>query len=389
MKKNIGIDLGGSKYCVGVWRNNKVEIIPNNLGERITPSIITFNNSIKIGNESKKSIIKNDKNTINYIKQLIGKKFSDIIIQKNKNLWPFKLEKDNNDKILICIEYNKQEKKFHPEQILSFILENIKENAENFLGEKVKDVVITVPIYFTNPQKEAIEEACKIASLNVKIIEEPYAALLAYNFFEKRIEKRSICVFDIGRKLDISILEINNKKYSVKSINSDLLLFSDEFDTLLINYCIKKFEEETDIDISNNKKALRKFKLELENIKIHYSSFKEIIINLDSFINNEDFYFVLSREDFENSNKDLFDKCIECLKNTLLQSNLQKNEIKDLVLIGGFSRIPKIQEEIIRFFDSQINIWKSLNPDEVIAIGAAIKGHMFEESESLSLFNSN
>ena len=124
--------------------------------------------------------------------------------------------------------------------------------------------------------------------------------------------------------------------------------------------------------------------MELENIKIHYSSFKEIIINLDSFINNEDFYFVLSREDFENSNKDLFDKCIECLKNTLLQSNLQKNEIKDLVLIGGFSRIPKIQEEIIRFFDSQINIWKSLNPDEVIAIGAAIKGHMIEESESNS-----
>ena len=384
MKNIIGIDLGTTNSCAGVWRNNKVEIIPNEIGERTTPSVVSFsNNCILVGKQAKKQITKNYNNTIYGIKRLIGRNYDDEIIQKDMKLWPFKLEKDENNKQLICVEYKNKEEKYYPEQISAMILENIKKNAEVFLGEEIKDVVITVPAYFNNAQRQATIDAGKIAGLNVmKTINEPTAAAIAYGLNDHFEGKRNICVFDLGGgTFDVTILEINNKKFTVKATGGDTHLGGEDFDNLLMKYCIEQFKNETDIDISDDQKALRRLKIACETVKTELSSLQESIIDIDCLAQHEDFTITIKRKDFETICKELFEKCIRKVEEILSESGLSKDEINEIILIGGSSRIPKIQEIINDFFGDNSKICKTVNLDEAVAIGASIVCYLEENNE--------
>ena len=380
----LGIDLGTTYSCVGIWKNRKVEIVPNEIGERTTPSVVSFsNNCILVGKQAKKQITKNYNNTIYGIKRLIGRNYDDEIIQKDMKLWPFKLEKDENNKALICIEYKNKEEKYYPEQISAMILENIKKNAEVFLGEEVKDVVITVPAYFNNAQRQATIDAGKIAGLNVmKTINEPTAAAIAYGLNDHFEGKRNICVFDLGGgTFDVTILEINNKKFTVKATGGDTHLGGEDFDNLLMKYCIEQFKNETDIDISDDQKALRRLKIACETVKTELSSLQESIIDIDCLAQHEDFTITIKRKDFETICKELFEKCIRKVEEILSESGLSKDEINEIILIGGSSRIPKIQEIINDFFGDNSKICKTVNLDEAVAIGASIVCYLEENNE--------
>ena len=241
-------------------------------------------------------------------------------------LWPFKVVKDENNKPMICVEYKNKEEKYYPEQISAMILENIKKNAEVFLGEEIKDVVITVPAYFNNAQRQATIDAGKIAGLNVmKTINEPTAAAIAYGLNDHFEGKRNICVFDLGGgTFDVTILEINNKKFTVKATGGDTHLGGEDFDNLLMNHCIEQFKNETDIDISKDQKVLRRLKMACEKAKIELSSVNESLLDLDNLSNGQDFEYPLARSDLEESCKDLFTKCIEILEKTIIDSGIPK-----------------------------------------------------------------
>ena len=275
MNYSIGIDLGTTYSCAGIWRNGKIEIIPNQIGKRTTPSVVSFFQEKRlIGEAGKKQITKNYKNTVYDIKRLIGRNFNDKEVQEDMKLWPFKVENGTNDKPIIIVDYNNEKKKFYPEQIAAMILRQLKEDAETFLDHKVKDAVITVPAYFNNSQRQATIDAGRIAGLNViKLINEPTAAAIAYGLENQSNEKKNICVFDLGGgTFDVTILEIEGKKFTVKAIGGDSHLGGTDFDNELIKYCIEKFKEENDIDISNDQKALRRLKVACEEAKKELSS---------------------------------------------------------------------------------------------------------------------
>ena len=372
----VGIDLGTTYSCVGVWRNNKVEIVPNEIGGYTTPSVVSFVENYRlIGVQAKKQITKNFKNTIYDAKRLIGRNYNDPIVQKDMKLWPFKVVKDENNKPMICVEYKNKEEKYHPEQISAMVLERLKQDTEKYLNTKIKDVVITVPAYFNNAQRQATIDAGKIAGLNVmKTINEPTAAAIAYGLNDHFEGKRNICVFDLGGgTFDVTILEINNKKFTVKATGGDTHLGGEDFDNLLMKYCIEQFKNETDIDISDDQKALRRLKIACETAKIELSSVNESLLVLDNLSNGQDFEYSLARSDLEESCKDLFTKCIEILEKTIIDSGIPKDEIDEIVLVGGSSRIPKVQELIKNFFDNKKELSKKINPDEAVAHGAAIQ----------------
>ena len=392
---NIGIDLGTTYSCAGVYRNNKVEIIPNKIAVRITPSVVCFRESheILIGELAKKQITKNYKNTIYDIKRLIGRNFNDKHIQEDMKLWPFKVEKDSKNKPIIIVEYNNEKKKFYPEQIAAMILESLKKDAEEFLGQKVKDAVITVPAYFNNLQRQATIDAGKIAGLNViKLINEPTAAAIAYGFENNFKEKKNVCVFDLGGgTFDVTILEIDNKKFTVKAIGGDSHLGGEDFDNELIKFCIEKFKEDTDIDISHNQKALRRLKIACEKLKIELSTLEDSVIEVQSLSEGTDFKTLITREEFENICQTKFNKCIETLKSTLDDSKISKKDINEIILVGGSSRIPKIRKMISDFFENH-KLNQTINPDEAIAQGAAMEAALKskiqnEELETLKVIN--
>ena len=398
MKKNflkpmnyiIGIDLGTTYSCVGVWRNNKSEIIPNRIGKYVTPSVVSFTeNERLIGEQAKSQITRNYKNTIYDAKRLIGRNFNDKEVQNDMKLWPFKVKEGKKGKPLICVEYKKEQKEFYPEQISAMILERLKENAETFLGQKVKDAVITVPAYFNNAQRQATIDAGRIAGLNViKTINEPTAAAIAYGLENQSNKKKNVCVFDLGGgTFDVTILEIDNKKFTVKAIGGDSHLGGEDFDNELVKYCIEKFKEENDIDISNDQKALRRLKVACEKAKIDLSTIEDTLINLESLVKGNDIELNVTRYQFEEMCKAYFDKCIKILSDTINNSGISKNDIDDIVLIGGSSRIPKIQQNIIEFFNNKKQLCKTINPDEAVAIGAAIEAVLHNEDQKEDIEN--
>ena len=388
MNYSIGIDLGTTYSCAGIWRNGKVEIIPNQIGNRITPSVVSFFQEKRfIGEAGKKIITKNYQNTVYDVKRLIGRNFNDKEVQEDMKLWPFKVENGTNDKPMIVVEYKKEQRSFAPEQISAMILERLKEDAETFLGQKINDAVITVPAYFNISQRQATIDAARIAGLNVKeLINEPVAAAIAYGLENNLKKKKNICVFDLGGgTFDVTILEIDNKIFTVKAIGGDSHLGGEDFDNELVKYCIEKFKEENDIDISNDQKALRRLKLACEQAKIELSSMNYTAIDIDSLSDGEDLNFDIDRKEFENICETLFEKCLNCLIEVIKESKLEKNEINDIVLIGGSSRIPKIRNIILDFFENNVNIYKTVNPDESVAYGAAIISFLDNENEKNNL----
>ena len=388
MQKNkyaIGIDLGTTYCCVGVWKNNNVDIIKNEFGHNTTPSIVSFKeNQRLIGEKAKNVIIKNYENTLYDSKRLIGRNYSEIIKQENINLWTFNIEKDEKDKILYVVKYKNEIKKFYPKQISSIILESLKNNASKYLNQEITDAVITVPAYFNNTQREETIDAGKIAGLNVlKIINEPTAAAIAYGLDKQFDIAKNVLIFDLGGgTFDVTIMEINKSKFIVKAIGGDSHLGGQDFDNELVKLCIKIFKDENGIDLSNNKKAIRRLKNKCEELKINLSTSSESIIDIDSLSPSINFETKITRIDFEQICQKYFDKCLNIVESTLKDSGIQKDKIDDIVLVGGSSRIPKIQEMLSTFFNNKKKLLKVINADEAIAYGAAMAAAINNVNES-------
>ena len=388
MEKNkyaIGIDLGTTYCCVGVWKNNNVDIIKNEFGHNTTPSIVSFKeNQRLIGEKAKNVIIKNYENTLYDSKRLIGRNYSEIIKQENINLWTFNIEKDEKDKILYIVKYKNEIKKFYPKQISSIILESLKNNASKYLNQEITDAVITVPAYFNNTQREETIDAGKIAGLNVlKIINEPTAAAIAYGLDKQFDIAKNVLIFDLGGgTFDVTIMEINKSKFIVKAIGGDSHLGGQDFDNELVKLCIKIFKDENGIDLSNNKKAIRRLKNKCEELKINLSTSSESIIDIDSLSPSINFETKITRIDFEQICQKYFDKCLNIVESTLKDSGIQKDKIDDIVLVGGSSRIPKIQEMLSTFFNNKKKLLKVINADEAIAYGAAMAAAINNVNES-------
>ena len=394
MSNPIGIDLGTTYSCVGVFRG-KIEIIPNELGTRTTPSVVAFTPQERlVGDAAKNNITKNVENTIYDAKRLIGRRFDDPIVQRDKKLWPFKLEKEpNSDRPQYVIQYKGETKRYFPEQISAMILEKLKKNAEDFLGSSVEKAIITVPAYFNDSQRQATKDAGKIAGLKVqRVMNEPTAAAIAYGLETNCKGPKNILVFDFGGgTLDISILKIENSKYKVLAVSGDTHLGGEDIDNILTNYLIKEFEEKTGVNVSNNKKALRRLKVAAEKAKRELSFSIEAQIDIDSLAEGEDLNLSISRIDFENLCEEIFNKLEKPLNDAIEDSKLTRYDIEDLVLIGGSSRIPKVAEILIDYFHKDI-LSRSISPDEAIAYGAAVTASLMNDindNEDDEIFVSN
>ena len=284
----LGIDLGTTYSCVALWKNGKVEIIPNDIGERTTPSVVSFTkNERLIGQAAKNQITKNYQNTIYDAKRLIGRRFDDPEVQYDMKTLPFKIEKDQiRNRLLISVEYKNQKKKFLPEEISAMILDKLKSTAEDYLGKKIYDTVLTVPAYFNDNQRQATKDAGRIAGLNIiRMINEPTAAAIAYGLNNKDENEKHILVFDLGGgTFDISILTVDNSLFEVRATRGDTHLGGEDFDNKLMRYCIQEFKEDTGIDIENNQKVLRRLKVACEKAKRELSLSQQVEIDIDSLI---------------------------------------------------------------------------------------------------------
>ena len=375
MEYKIGIDLGTTYSCVAVWKNNKIEIIPNSQsGLRTVASVVYFRkNDLLIGSLAKNQL-KNYENVIYDSKRLIGRNFTDKEVQNDMKYFSFKIESDKNNKPIIIVTINNEKKSYSPEDISSMILKQLKKDAEDYLGKEVKDAIITVPANFNNSQRQSTINAGRMAGLNViQTINEPTAAAIAYGLENESKKKKNVCVFDFGGgTFDVTVLSIKNKEFNVLSTGGDSHLGGADIDNLLVKHCIDEFKKETNIDISNNQKALRRLKTNCERVKMELSSIKESFIDIDSLAKDHDFYISITRILFEHLCNSIFEKCIKILDETIKESNISKDEIDDIVLVGGSTRIPKIQEMVSNYFNDKKKINKSINPDEAIAYGAAI-----------------
>jgi len=374
----IGIDLGTSYSCVGVWQNGKVDIIPNEYGERTTPSYVAFTDIERlIGDAAKNQIKHNPTNTIFSVKRLIGRKFEDREVQDDMKLWPFKVVKDlKSDRPLVQITYQKQEKKFYAEEICAMILQKLKQISTDFLGKEVKDAIIAVPAKFNDSQREAIKDAGTISGLNVlRVISEPVLAGIAYGIDKqsKSESERNVLIFDLGSgTFSVSLLSLEDGLFEVRATNGNIHLGGEDFDNRLVEYCIGEFRRKTGISIKSNPKALRRVRASCEKAKRALSSVIQATVDIDALMDGEDLNVVITRSKFEYLCMDLFQKCIFLLENIIKDAKMSKSNIHDIVLIGGSTRIPKIQYLIKDFFNGK-ELNKIINPDEAVACGAAIQ----------------
>ena len=372
----IGIDLGTTYSCVGVYKNNQIQILQEN-GERTFPSIISFVKSdILLGFTAKNQMYKNLENTIYDAKRLIGRNFNDKEVQEDKKFWTFNLKRNKKEKPVVMVKINEEEKGLFPENISGIILKELKKRAEEYLGREVKEAVITVPAYFNNNQRQSTIDAGKIAGLNViRTINEPTAAAIAYGIENESNKERKICVFDFGGgTFDVTIIKVKGNTFIIKATGGDTHLGGQDIDNLLVEYCIQEFKNETGIDISNDKKAIARLKNECEKKKKFLSAADEVEISVDSISKGEDFCITIDKAKLEDLCEKIFQRCIIILKQTIEESGFKKEEIDEVVLVGGSSRIPKIQEMIKEYFggESKLILSKTINADEAVAYGAAI-----------------
>ena len=375
-KYAIGIDLGTTYSCVGVYKNGGVEIITNDQGNRTTPSYVAFPESGDrlIGDAAKSQVNNNPLNTICDSKRFIGKKFNDPSVQKDMKLLQFKLKKGNDDKPLIEVVKDGEPKTFHPEEISAMILVKMKETAEAFIGNDITDAVITVPAYFNDSQRQATKDAGAIAGLNVlRIINEPTAAAIAYGLDKKNEGEKNVLIFDLGGgTFDVSLLTLDDGIFEVKATAGDTHLGGEDFDNLLVSHFMKEFKTKHKMDISENPRAVRRLKTAVEKLKRTLSSGTTATLEIDSLFNGVDFTSVLSRARFESICDHLFKKCLEPVDRVLRDSKISKVNVDEVVLVGGSTRIPKIQELISNYFNGK-ELCKGINPDEAIAYGAAVQ----------------
>jgi heat shock protein 5 len=370
----IGIDLGTTYSVVGIWKNGRVDIIANDQGNRITPSYVAFSDSERlIGDAAKNQAALNPENTVFDVKRLIGRNFADKEVQADAKLLPYKII-NKNGKPYIGVEYKNEAKEFAPEEISAMVLTKMKEIAEAYLGKTVKNAVVTVPAYFNDAQRQATKDAGVIAGLNVvRIINEPTAAAIAYGLNEVKGEK-NILVFDLGGgTFDVSLLQIDDGVFEVLATSGDTHLGGEDFDQRVMQYMLKQFNKKTGLDATKDKRAIQKLRREAENAKRTLSTMKEVSIEIENFFEGQDLRERLTRAKFEDLNMDLFKKTLKPVQKVMEDSGLKKTEIDEVVLVGGSTRIPKVQELIKNFFDGK-EPNKGVNPDEAVAYGAAVQG---------------
>lgn len=371
----IGIDLGTTYSCVAVFQHGKVEIIANDQGNRTTPSYVAFTDSERlIGDAAKNQVAMNPQNTVFDAKRLIGRKFDDAKIQEDIKHWPFTVLSENGKPIIVA-EVKGERKRFAPEEISSMVLTKMRETAEAYLGESVQNAVITVPAYFNNAQREATKDAGIIAGLNVlRIINEPTAAALAYGLDKNLKNERNVLIFDLGGgTFDVSVLTIDEGSlFEVRSTAGDTHLGGEDFDNRLVTHLAQEFQRKYKKDVTANPRALRRLRTAAERAKRTLSASTEASIEIDALLDGIDFYTKISRARFEELCADLFRDTLLPVEKALTDAKMDKSKIDDIVLVGGSTRIPKVQALLQNFFNGkQLNL--SINPDEAVAYGAAIQ----------------
>jgi heat shock protein 5 len=370
----IGIDLGTTYSCVGIFKNGHVEIIPNELGNRITPSIVAFTDEERlVGEAAKNQGSINPRRTVYSVKRLIGRKYTDKEVQMDKKLLPYEVV-NKDGKPYIEVEIKGEKKVFSPEEISAMILIKMKQIAENYLGREVKNAVITVPAYFNDSQRQSTKDAGMIAGLNVlRIINEPTAAAIAYGL-DKKDKERNILVFDLGGgTFDVSLLTIDSGVFEVIATNGDTHLGGEDFDNRVLDFLLKKIKKTHNVDISKDKSAVAKLKQEIEKAKRSLSSSPQASLEIEELVEGLDLKEPLTRAKFEELNMDLFKKTMEPVEKVMTDGGMKKSEIHEVVLVGGSTRIPKIQQLIKDYFNGK-EPNKGINPDEAVAYGAAVQG---------------
>merc|ERR1712078_259021 len=371
-------DLGTTYSCVGVWKNDGVEIIANDQGNRTTPSYVAFTDSERlIGDAAKNQVARNPEHTVFDAKRLIGRKFADPIVQADIKLWPFKVIAGSGDKPMIVVNFMGEEKKFHPEEISSMILIKMKETAEAYLGTKVNDAVVTVPAYFNDSQRQATKDAGTIAGLNVmRIINEPTAAAIAYGLDKKASGERNVLIFDLGGgTFDVSLLTIDDGIFEVKATAGDTHLGGEDFDNRMVNHFVQEFKRKHKKDFTSDPRAMRRLRTACERAKRNLSSSANAQIEIDSLYEGVDFYSSITRARFEDLCADLFRGTLDPVEKVLKDSKADKGSVHEVVLVGGSTRIPKVQELITNYFNGK-EPCRSINPDEAVAYGAAVQANI-------------
>jgi len=374
----IGIDLGTTYSCVAVWQNERVEIVANDQGNRTTPSYVAFTDDERlVGDAAKNQAAANPFNTVFDAKRLIGRKFNDSVVQSDMKHWPFKVKEGKGSKPTIDVEWKGERKEFLPEEISAAVLTKMKHTAEAYLGTEVKDAVITVPAYFNDSQRQATKDAGAIAGLNVlRIINEPTAAALAYGLDRKTEGERNILIFDCGGGThDLSVLTIEDGVFEVKATAGDTHLGGEDFDSLLVDYCVQEFKKKSKLDVSSNPRALRRLRTACERAKRSLSSATQSSVEIDSLMDGVDFSTSLTRAKFEQLCEPVFRRTVAPLDQLLRDAKLSKEQIHEIVMVGGSTRIPRVRQLLTEYFNGK-KLNDSVNPDEAVAYGAAVQAHI-------------
>jgi len=386
----VGIDLGTTYSCVGVWKPSVsvVDIIPNDMGERTTPSYVSFSDTERlIGQAAKNQAARNAENTVFDAKRLIGRKFNDPMVENDRKLWPFNVVEGSQQRPQIEVTYKSEKKKFFAEEISSMVLVKMKEIAQSYCGAPVTKAVVTVPAYFNDSQRQATKDAGRIAGLNVlRIINEPTAAAIAYGLDKKAEgkstdEERNVLIFDLGGgTFDVSLLTIDDGVFEVKATAGDTHLGGEDFDNSLVDHFCKEFKRKHKMELNGNKRAMRRLRSQCERAKRTLSTAARATIEIDSLHDGIDFYSTITRARFEDLCGSYFRQCLAPVKKVLSDSSMAKGDVQDVVLVGGSTRIPKIQALIKEFFHGK-EPSKSINPDEAVAYGAAVQAAILDNQD--------
>ena len=386
--ESIGIDLGTTYSCVGIWQNDRVEIIANDQGNRTTPSYVAFNDTERlIGDAAKNQAASNPTNTVFDAKRLIGRKMNEASVKSDLKHFPFDVISDANGKPQIQVKYQGDTRQFAPEEISSMVLVKMKEISEAYLGKDVANAVITVPAYFNDAQRQATKDAGAIAGLNVqRIINEPTAAAIAYGLDKKTDTEKNILIFDLGGgTFDVSLLTIEDGIFEVKATAGDTHLGGEDFDNRMVEHFMSEFKRKCKVDIKGNERAMRRLRTSCERAKRTLSSATQAYLEIDSLYDGIDFNSTITRARFEDMNMDFFKRCMTPVENVLRDSKVSKGQVNEVVLVGGSTRIPKVQSMLSEFFGGK-ELCKSINPDEAVAYGATVQAAILsgnDKSEKL------